>query len=135
MRPQKRIPAEAIEAVKKITQTSVNMTHKQIIKKLKISSRMYYKILNLLNTSDKKIVVVEKKENMEINKLVSLHLLYHCNDLKILTQRIAFEILQKQTKKIFIPDRITKILDEKKIKKIDEIITNVGVKVSWLNYR
>lgn len=88
-----------------------------------ITLRSVYSVLKDLRVPEYE----EKKTEFKINELLSIHLLYNCNDLKLLTQMFVTEIYYQKPEKIIVPDRILKIVPEEKIKKIVNIACYAGV--------
>jgi hypothetical protein len=90
------------------------------------------RILNAPRTTVYKIIqrnrVPEVKYNVKINELISSRLLYFCDDIELLSKRIAIEIIYKKPKKIIIPKRLQHIVQKEKINKIVSILDKVDIK-------
>ena len=74
---------------------------------------------------------VPKKKNKNLIELVSLRLLYFCDDIKLLTKRIACEIINQDIEEIKITLRTKKIVGDDKIVKIVDYIKHTYLKVNF----
>lgn len=91
----------------------------------KISRRTVFKICETLHIPDRE----EKKETItSITNLISLRLLYFCDDLELLTKMFAGECCYQKIEKIIIPEKVLSIIPEQKIKKIVSLSERAGLK-------
>lgn len=68
------------------------------------------------------------KKTIGINDLISLRLLYFCDDIELLSKRLAVEILYQKPEKIIISRRIQEIIKKEKINKVVSILDRVNMK-------
>lgn len=95
----------------------------QIAEKTRISRRSVFNIIKKYCSIEKNdIVIFDKKNNINILELISLRLLYYCDDVNLLARLLTNSILDKKAKKIFIPKKIKKVIDSKKINNIIELV-------------
>lgn len=97
----------------------------------KISRRTVFKICETLHIPERE----EKKSKIiNIANLISLRLLYFCDDLELLTKMFAGECCYQEIEKIIIPEKVLSIIPEQKIKKIVRLSERAGLKVD-VEYR
>ena len=101
------------------------MTKKDIAATIKCSPRSVFNVLKAYRVP----MPTEKKlsKQIKISDLISTHLLHYCDDLEILSKRLALEILYARPEKIVVPARIQRIIDSKKINKVVSIVRASGV--------
>lgn len=73
-------------------------------------------------------IIKKNRRGVDITKLISARLLCYCDDIEILTKRLAYELLKKDVKKIIIPSHIQKFLKKEKINKVVNILDKVNLK-------
>lgn len=92
------------------------------------------KISYLLHVPRSTIYKIIKKnripigDGVDITELISARLLCYCEDIEILTKRLAYELLKKDAKKIIIPSHIQKFLKKEKINKVVSILDRANLK-------
>lgn len=102
--------------------------HQQdILKNLDISRTTGWRARCILNLRDE---VDCEKTTCKITDLISLRLLCKCDDIKLLSQRLGFEIAQKKINEIYVQPRVKKIAYNKIIY-LDKIIKKTGLKYKW----
>lgn len=102
-----------------ITLNSKGLSREQIKDTLRINKHYIDSVFEKNRISDKKI--------FNINDLISFRLLYHCEDIELLTKRIALELAYKKPEKVIIPTRLCKTVKKDKINKIFNILNYVGI--------
>ena len=90
----------------------------------KISRRTVFKICETLHIPEEK-----KSKIINIANLISLRLLYFCDDLELLTKMFASECCYQEIEKIIIPEKVLSIIPEQKIKKIVHLSERTGLKL------
>lgn len=65
---------------------------------------------------------------VSIEKLISPRLFFYCNDLELLSKRLAAEVLYKKPEKIIIPKRLLNVIKKEKINKVISILDKVNLK-------
>ena len=79
-----------------------------------------YNILKFYRVPQEKIV--------SLDKLISTRLLYFCDDIELLSKRLAYEILSQKPEKIVVTNRLQKLIKKEKINKVVDILSKVNVK-------
>lgn len=74
---------------------------------------------------------VPKKKNKNLIELISLRLLYFCDDIKLLTKRIACEIINQDIEEVRISPKIKKIVGDDKIIQIVDYIQHTDLRVEF----
>lgn len=97
----------------------------------KISRRTVFKICESLHIPDRE---KEEKTITSITNLISLRLLYFCDDLELLTKMFAGECCYQDVEKIIIPEKVLSVIPEQKIKKIVSLSEKAGLKLN-VEYR
>ena len=102
------------------------MSPGKIAKKLLIGKTKVFKVLKKNRVPEfQEIKVSSKIKN--INELISLRLLYFCDDLETLSKRLAIEILYQKPEKILIPHRIQDIIKKEKINNVISILNKINL--------
>lgn len=70
---------------------------------------------------DEKSVKKNKKSKDNIINLISVRMLYYCDDIPLLGLMLADEIKKQTLKEVYIPKRLKQILTLEKIKKIENM--------------
>lgn len=110
---------------------------------LKLNRQKYTKdeIADLLHVSRRSIFNILKKNRVPkmqqqdfskdktINDVVSIHLLKNCEDIELLTKMFASTICYQKIEKVIVPERIFKVVDIKKIKKIVSLVERAGLQL------
>ena len=76
----------------------------------------------------------KKSKIINIANLISLRLLYFCDDLELLTKMFAGECCYQEIEKIIIPEKVLSLIPEQKIKKIVHLSERAGLKLD-VEYR
>jgi len=117
-----------IETEKKILDLDRQfLTKNEIAELLHVSRRSVFNILKKYRVPAERKKV--EKKNININDVISIHLLKNCSDIELLTKMFASTVCYKKIKKIIIPDRLFDVIEPKKIKKIVSITERAGYKV------
>lgn len=100
---------------------SEGMPKEKIAKTLRIGRATVFKTLRDYRVPEVDTVKVSKKIK-NLNDLISLRLLYFCDDFEMLSKRLAVEILYQKPEKIIIPRRLQGIIKKEKIEKVVNIL-------------
>lgn len=96
---------------------------------VKISRRKIFYICKTLHIPETHEVETEKT-TMNIMDLISLRLLYFCNDLELLTKMFAYNCCCQNTDTVIIPKKVLNIIPCEKIKKIIQISKIAGLNIN-----
>ena len=100
---------------------SEGMPKEKIAKTLRIGRTTVFKTLRDYRVPEVDTVKVAKKIK-NLNDLISVRLLYFCDDFEILSKRLAVEILYQKPEKIIIPRQLQGIIKKEKIEKVVNIL-------------
>lgn len=102
------------------------VTQSKIAEKCGVSRRSVYNILkqNRVPTCYKEQTI---SETVNIINVLSLRLLYFCNDYELLVKMFVNNVFYKNYKKIIIPRRVDFIIERKKIEKIVKLSNMAGL--------
>ena len=100
---------------------SEGMPKEKIAKTLRIGRTTVFKTLRDYRVPEVDTVKVAKKIK-NLNDLISVRLLYFCDDFEMLSKRLAVEILYQKPEKIIIPRRLQGIIKKEKIEKVVNIL-------------
>lgn len=81
-----------------------------------------------IKSKSQEVQTIQPREKLSITSLVSIRLLYFCDDIELLTKIFAREFCHLKPEKIYVSSRVQKIVDVQKINKIVNIIERVGLK-------
>lgn len=115
------------------------MTGKDIAAELtsqgyKVSKSVVYKYLKMnQEIPAEKISPIKKIK--KINELISVRLFWFCNDLSVLSKRLAMEIVEQKPEKIIVPTRLQAIIKKEKMDKVVNILeaANLSVNLEYVN--
>lgn len=102
-------------------------TKDEIAEKLRISRRSVFTILKKNRVP--KETEINKKRLLNINEVLSIHLLKNCEDIELLTKMFASSVCYQKIEKIGVPERISKVVGINKIKKIVSLTEQAGLKL------
>lgn len=106
-----------------ILQLSANgITQKEIAKIIGVHKNTIGLVLKKYRVPEKNIIQKNDKKEKSINQIISLRLMYHCYNIDLLTDMMLSEAKASCVEKIYIPERIKKIIDKEKIKKIVSLL-------------
>lgn len=112
--------------------SSIGKTVCEIAQETRISRPTIYAVLKTYRVPMSEKEKREKTGTENLKNLLSLRLLYFCNDYELLTKRLAWEICTSSCKKIFVPKRITSIIKKEKIEKIVQLVNLAGLECDLL---
>lgn len=110
-----------LELEQKILELSASGIAKdEIAKTINVSRRTVFNILKQ-NRVPAEYIEPTHKEKTNINNLISLRLLYFCDDCELIAQMLDCIIKTQKTKIIYVPKKIIDIVSRKKIEKIIDL--------------
>lgn len=117
---KKRIKIEPSTEEKILELKQQGFNGKQIGEQMGLSKSVVYKYLRLNRIPDFEEKTPKKIKN--INELISLRLLYFCEDIAIIAKRLASEIILQKPEKIVISKRTQSVIKKEKIQKVINIL-------------
>lgn len=104
-----------------------NYTKDEIAEILHISRRSVFTILKKNRVP--KEIIKDKKQYLNINEVLSIHLLKNCEDIELLTKMFASTVCYQKIEKISVPERVSNAIGIDKIKKIVSLTERAGLKL------
>lgn len=104
-----------------------NYTKDEIAEILHISRRSVFTILKKNRVP--KEIIKDKKQYLNINEVLSIHLLKNCEDIELLTKMFASTVCYQKIEKISVPERVSNVIGIDKIKKIVSLTERAGLKL------
>jgi predicted transcriptional regulator len=105
---------------------SSGMPKEKIAKTLRIGRTAVFKTLREYRVPEVDTVKVAKKIK-SLNDLISVRLLYFCDDFEMLSKRLAVEILYQKPEKIIISRRLQSVVNKEKIDKVVNILDRIDL--------
>lgn len=105
---------------------SQGMSKEKIAKELRIGRTTVFKTLREYRVPEVDTVKVAKKIK-SLNDLISVRLLYFCDDFEMLSKRLAVEILYQKPEKIIISRRLQSVVKKEKIAKVVNILDKINL--------
>lgn len=105
---------------------SEGMPKEKIAKTLRIGRTAVFKTLREYRVPEVDTVKVAKKIK-SLNDLISVRLLYFCDDFEMLSKRLAVEILYQKPEKIIISRRLQSVVNKEKIDKVVNILDRIDL--------
>lgn len=102
------------------------MSKEKIAKTLRIGRTAVFKTLREYRVPEVDTVKVAKKIK-SLNDLISVRLLYFCDDFEMLSKRLAVEILYQKPEKIIISRRLQSVVNKEKIDKVVNILDRIDL--------
>lgn len=116
-----------IDIEQRILELAGQCTKDEIAEMLHISRRSVFNVLKKNRVP--KEIIIDKKRLLNINEVLSIHLLKNCEDIELLTKMFASSVCYQKIKKISVPDKISKVVGVDKIKKIISLTEKAGLKL------
>lgn len=105
---------------------SQGMPKEKIAKELRIGRTAVFKTLREYRVPEVDTVKVARKIK-SLNDLISVRLLYFCDDFEMLSKRLAVEILYQKPEKIIISRRLQSVVKKEKIAKVVNILDKIDL--------
>ena len=121
----KKIPYETEKQVLQLY--NENLNSREIAEQLRISRRSVFNILKTYRVPLSEKRVEEKKDTINILKLLSLRLWYFCEDYELLCKMLVVEVCMRGCEKIIVPKKMTSIINKEKIQKVVSIVNKAGL--------
>ena len=102
------------------------MPKEKIAKTLRIGRTAVFKTLREYRVPEVDKEKVAKKIK-SLNDLISVRLLYFCDDFEMLSKRLAVEILYQKPEKIIISRRLQSVVNKEKIDKVVNILDRIDL--------
>ena len=99
---------------------------KDIPKILRVGRTTVFKVLKEYRVPE----IITKKESkkvVNINEIISTRLLYFCDDLELISKRMAIEIIAQNPEKIIIPSRLANFVKKEKMSKVVNILDRINL--------
>ena len=105
---------------------SEGMPKEEIAKALGVGRTTVFKTLREYRVPEVDTAKVAKKVK-SLNDLISVRLLYFCDDFEMLSKRLAVEILYQKPEKIIISRRLQSVVKKEKIAKVVNILDKINL--------
>lgn len=102
------------------------MPKEKIAKTLRIGRTAVFKTLREYRVPEVDKEKVAKKIK-SLNDLISVRLLYFCDDFEMLSKRLAVEVLYQKPEKIIISRRLQSVVNKEKIDKVVSILDRIDL--------